>query len=622
MERLPHQPIKESPHSQSGAGSTRAVRRSWPRLSAVSTLFAVRGRVTDDVATRQLFVECGVVISLFFGLWMYLTKHAGGPISLDEFWYIEASLNSKAYPEELNRYFHIYLQKLFFALTGHPVLGVKLFWAFEIALVSVMIYGSVKLLSGRSGYLGAYTAVLFFFSQPLIFEFAGVTYADFTAMLMVTLGAVLFLLIETRKIRRSFLLIMLGLTFFCAVKSKETGICLIPILWGSLWYSNEEKKWNRAARDAGLIVTGLTIGLGGFMLLDHIFLGDALWGWRTANIHRLVSFNISEIKRGTKNWYDQLFTKVDIAPAMLLSLLSFGSAENERDKSVVRYLWLVPLALVIFLTNTMIRAHWGVEPRYFIPAIPIVAILAGHTINTRSNWCVGAIRSSLFLGFASAAAILTVLLIEKSVADFGWQRDSFFRAISYPVELSLLLYLLVWVREWNTGKRFLLSFCLVSLVMFPLAYTERTIRLRVTADRSAQRYYPYAMFAERIVFSPDMKIFVSKNLISQYGMLHQDNSICRGLFNWFFKQAAKDEQFVIADPQVALSDGNFTYIFLTAEDWNMMGEVVQSGPIGKAIESGEYVAEMDQQSKVMFVGKTLSLDNAHGGRSGRDEAIQ
>src|SRR5262249_36281652 len=364
---------------------------------------------------------------------------------------------------------------------------------------------------------------------------------------------------ETRQLPRSFLLIMLGFTFLGAVKSKETGVCLIPLLWGSLWLGNEEKSWNRAARDAGLIATGFAIGLGGLMLLDHIFLGDALWGWRTTSLHRLVSFNIRpEIKRGSMNWYDVLFTRFDVAPPVLLSLFPFGRAESERDSSVVRYLWLVPLGLVIFLTDTMIRVH-GVEPRYFTPALPLVSALAGHTINTRSDCRLGAISSALLLVFAGAVAVGTFRLIEKGVAAFGWQRDSFFKAIFYPLALSLLLYLLIWVREWDTGKRFLLCFCLTTLLLFPLAHTARSIRLRVTAAQSAQRYYPYAVFAERIVFSPDMKIFVSKNLFSQYGMLHQENSICRGLFDWFFKQDAKDEQFVVADPQVALPDGSFTY---------------------------------------------------------------
>ena len=120
MAKLPQQPIKEGSHAENGAVSTRAEWRPWPRFFVASTLFARHRGVSDDVATRQLLVECGIVLSLFFGLWVYLTKHAGGPITLDEFWYIEAALNSRAYPEVLNRYFHVYLQKLFFALTGHP----------------------------------------------------------------------------------------------------------------------------------------------------------------------------------------------------------------------------------------------------------------------------------------------------------------------------------------------------------------------------------------------------------------------------------------------------------------------------------------------------------------------
>jgi hypothetical protein len=576
--------------------------RSWAGLFFAPNHSAAGKQTAAAQVSRRFLVECGAVVSFFFGLWVYLTMHAGGPITWDEFWYIEASLNSAAYPEVLNRYFHIYLQKLFFALVGDPVFGVKVFWSFEIALVAALVYSGVRLLSGKAGYFGAYVAVLFFFCQTLIFNWAGVPWADFTAMLMVTIGIVLFLVTQTQAVRPS-VLILLGLTFFCAVKSKETGVCLLPLLWGSLWHTGAERSWGRTAGNAWYLATGVAIGISGFMLLDYMFLGDALWGWRLSNLRRLMNMNIGVYDRLGENWYDYLLTNVDIAPVVLLYLLSFAGAENAEDRPSIKYLWLVPLGAVMFLTYTMIRGRWGMIPRYFIPMIPVVCVLAGHTLNTRGDSHDGAVKSLLLLAFAAAVVIPITLWAETSLAPVGWLRYTFYKAISYPLALSLLLYLLLWVRRWNLGKRFLVSCCLVLIVSYPLAVNESTIRLRVTAEQLAQRVYPYAAFARELVFTPDMKVFISANLITKYRMLDAGNSICRGLFNWFFKQAANDAQFVIADPQNFFSDDSYTYIFLTTEDWGRLRNEVPSSPLGKGIQNDEYVTEVDQERKIMFIGR-------------------
>ena len=592
----------EQPYPRETAARTDTGWRSWARLFVTPHHSAAGQQTVAAQVSRRFFVECGAVVSFFVALWVYLTLHAGGPLTWDEFWYIEASLNSAAYPEVLNRYFHIYLQKLFFALAGHPVPGVRVFWSFEVALVAALIYAGVRLSSDGAGYWGAYAAVLFYFCQTLIFNFAGVTYADFTAMLMMALGVVLFLLNQRQKSRRSFL-ILLGLTFFCAVKSKETGVCLLPLLWGSLWEDDARNGWDRAARNAGSLAVGVAVGVCGFMVLDRVFLGDALWSWRPSNLRRLMAMNIGPWDRLGENWYDLLLTGMDLAPPMLLYLLSFASAGDGRDRSSIKYLWLVPLGAVVFLTYTMTRARWGVVPRYFIPVIPVVCVLAGHTINARGNSRDGAVKSLLLLAFAGAVVVPATLWAEKSLAPVGWQRYTLYKAILYPFGVSLVLYLLLWVRRWNLGKRFLVSCGLILIISYPLTMNESTIRTREAAKQSARRYYPYAAFARAIVFSPDMKMFISANLITKYHMLDAGDSICRGLFNWFFKQAANDAQFVIADPQNFFSDDSYTYIFLTTEDWGRLRNEVPSSPLGKGMQNDEYVTEVDQERKIMFIGK-------------------
>ena len=82
-----------------------------------------------------------ILIILFFAAtWAVLAINAGGPIFSDEFLYIDAGLRSFAEPSYGNRYFHIYLQKLFMALAPTPLQGVRIFWGFLIAVTAALIY--------------------------------------------------------------------------------------------------------------------------------------------------------------------------------------------------------------------------------------------------------------------------------------------------------------------------------------------------------------------------------------------------------------------------------------------------------------------------------------------------
>ena len=66
-----------------------------------------------------------VVISVL--LWTVLALLAGGPIFSDEMLYLDAGLRNVAVPSYGNRYFHIYLQKLFVSIFPTPLTGVRVF---------------------------------------------------------------------------------------------------------------------------------------------------------------------------------------------------------------------------------------------------------------------------------------------------------------------------------------------------------------------------------------------------------------------------------------------------------------------------------------------------------------
>ena len=121
-------------------------------------------------------------LSIFFASFSILYLIGGGPVTNDELKYLSISIDTTPEPRILNRYFHIYLQKLFLYLGNDPFIGMQLLWAFTISLTTALIFHSSIILSGSKHVVFGLISLLFFITQPLIFRFVGVTYADYTVM--------------------------------------------------------------------------------------------------------------------------------------------------------------------------------------------------------------------------------------------------------------------------------------------------------------------------------------------------------------------------------------------------------------------------------------------------------
>ncbi|HSQ17907.1 MAG TPA: hypothetical protein VLM83_09430, partial [Anaerolineales bacterium] len=104
-------------------------------------------------------LELILVIVAFAGLWVALAKVAGGPIYSDELWYIQVGLNDISAFNVMNRYFHIYMQKLFMELAPSPLEGVRVYWGFLVACTTALVYLAARLLSARNSILHGLLAV-------------------------------------------------------------------------------------------------------------------------------------------------------------------------------------------------------------------------------------------------------------------------------------------------------------------------------------------------------------------------------------------------------------------------------------------------------------------------------
>ena len=102
-----------------------------------------------------------LIVSIFLLILFFLSfEYAGGPIHVDEIWYMQESVKPLWDGGLTNRYYHIYLQKFFFFIANSPLSGVKLLWAFQITLTIGLIYICTKLICNNI--ISALIAVLLF----------------------------------------------------------------------------------------------------------------------------------------------------------------------------------------------------------------------------------------------------------------------------------------------------------------------------------------------------------------------------------------------------------------------------------------------------------------------------
>ena len=358
-----------------------------------------------------------VLIILFFAAtWAVLALNAGGPIFSDEFLYIDAGLRGFAEPSYGNRYFHIYLQKLFMSLAPTPLQGVRLFWGFLIALTATLIYFNARTLFKKSNPLHGLLALAFFFSFPLITEYSGEPAVDITAMAMVILYISVYLYALRNPDKKRIAAIALGALAFIAFKTKETTIFVNFLLLGFILDEHGHWDW-QALRDlVRPILTGLAAGIGLFILLDGLILGKPFFAIDPATFAAIFKNYTFEpgFFFGPTSWYREYFLDDILLPFLLfvISGISLGAKTDARR----RLLWIYPLLLAVFVTWNMLKVTFGFIERFYFPALPVIATLAPQFLritwpDSRKKW--------LIYGLLLAAAAALIFILRSALMAYS-----------------------------------------------------------------------------------------------------------------------------------------------------------------------------------------------------------
>ncbi len=113
-----------------------------------------------------------------------------------------------------------------------------------------------------------------------------------------------------------------------------------------------------------------------------MFLRDAFFGIGPGDLWRTIGAYESEATwhPNPDNWYTS-YILPSLALPFLLYLLSGIRPTAKAVPMRVRLVWLIPLLLAVLLTISLIRSNWGVKPTYFLPALPVIAILAAQVLD-------------------------------------------------------------------------------------------------------------------------------------------------------------------------------------------------------------------------------------------------
>jgi hypothetical protein len=551
-----------------------------------------------SVLTRYDWVAAPIV-ALLAAIWLFF--HIYSAINWDDLLYMSLATHTEGQAGVLNRYGHIYILKLFYALTGDAILGTRIYWCFFFAALSTLIYWSARLLAGNRGAIISILAVLLVFMEPIFGREAGSPLADFTVMLLVTFAVFLYLAFLSRRDKYThWILVLLGLIFFWAVKSKETGICFAVLFLG-LGRDNQNRLYiNRLIKDLGWVLCGILAGSFLLMCLDAAFVGDFWFSVRPANIRQLFGGNLGEPFFEPQVWTaESWFAFFTTRPVFVLFILYVITGFTSHAKGLStreKLIWIVPLFLMLFLTFS--RRGWYVVPRYFVPAMPVMAIFAAQFFNFETAGVLrfdsgGQAVSRKFLAVAlvfAAFIIILFLLVPRIDSIVEYYRLDTSKVPAFPnlrydrLTDSQLLYMLVimplamsglLVAAVLTKKKVLPSLFFVSLCLFALMlppFRDGYQFMDAACKKSKWRFEPCRAFKDDLKFDSNTKIVVSKNVFGRTWLMGRDARAHCHIFNIFFNQKLRYDQFTDGTDADILK-GEYDYALLLADDFvNLRGK--------------------------------------------------
>jgi hypothetical protein len=518
-----------------------------------------------------------ILIALgFLGIGIFLAAFAGGPIYSDELSLMDAGLNNLKIPYSLNRYTHIFLQKPFLELASTPLIGAKIYWSFVLTSTGFLTYWCARILNRNNHIIHAALAAILFFSFHFFIDYSGVTIVDFTAMLMVMVFLLLYILAARNNFKRPWV-IALGVIFFLAFKTKETTLIISVLLLGLGLEDGNKFSLHIFKKNLLYFFIGLLSGVFFFILLNTIILRDPLFGLSPTSIKAFldsyVTVSLSKFAPNPQGWYTGALTTIWLLP-FLLYVIAGVKAEGHFTPAI-RLIWLVPISLVIFLTIMMFWRLYKVDLRFFFPSLPVICCLASQFFPFEMPAIRGIqLRFWLYLILIAIVSVGINYAVRPLAIHMSVDFDAFLNIIFYPLILSILILLGFLVNKYSYKTVLIPVACILSMTIYPIRTNIKYLAiLHQNVAVVQQRFYPFSAFANQLSFTKDMRFYVSSSLHQKLAMLSTDKNELTSMYNVYFDSHAGSINFTIStSPAMIFQDlhqGSYTQVLLTLQDWQL-----------------------------------------------------
>jgi hypothetical protein len=551
------------------------------------------------------------LIVLFFASWGFLYATLGKPTSWDELLYIDLGIFPRADGTILNRWAHIYLQKLFLDLAPTPLQGAKLYWGFLISATMIIVYCAAKLLRKGSNYFNGVAGLLFFTSSALIFSYAGNTYADYTAMFFVALGVLVYLaFFRINPPYRWLLLIFFGFILFAATKSKESGIILAILIIG-FGINQNQFEFKNFLKNFTYIFIGIGLGFGMLALLDYIFVNNALasvgsqqlsqysyFAFRAPSLEtgllQRISFIVDSLSDIGLPWMARIVEKLPLFSllyAVTFTTLVIGLQIERKRNWFELFVWILPIAFLGLLTLGRVKST---ADRNFFPMHPILAILVAQFFAAEipANFRDSFSKIWAFIKKPSGAIIISLLVI-YTFFKYGPKFQAIYLGFVVAVAEILILLMAVLVKKWKSLHS-TLAILLVGVFSFygivfdnlyPLTSGQRAVDGEI-------RFAPLAAIVDTFQCSPNTRIYVSANVVKQFEIFSRTLG-----FNVYFECKLTGSQFTFPTdlnlPEDLVDNNLHSYAYLTAAEFEELSPSTRSELLAQYnpenIQDGELV---------------------------------
>lgn len=521
------------------------------------------------------------------GVWAYGQAEFNGN-EFDTLLYLNVAMFPRAAGAILNRYAHVYLQKLFLFVFPDPISAVKGLWVFEFVATAVLIYLCAKLLNTKNKASTPILALLLFLAQRKLYATAGAPLIEFTLVLFLCLGIFIYLLYLNSPKRSPWSLFALGLVQLLLFKTKESGLIFTPIVLAAAYVYSDA--WRRRVTGLMWAGAGFVAGWAALMLLDAWFLGDAVFSLRPDSWRELIRFNLTIVypERSPLSWYDVMLATA-LASPILLSILALWDDKTQHDWTR-RVIWLLPILLVLFLSVTAYRAAFPQNFRYVYPSFALFAITGAQFFGGGKNEAryIKLILLSLLIGAALYFLVVPAMVNEA----LRWTEATLLSNILPSFLMSFVLLALLIPESFGVSRRLLVVPPLVVLMLLPALHAP--VELATARSHAENFYAPYAIFGSRITAPKDASIFVTEGVYREYAMLGRDSGSVENYFEAYFDTSAG---------QVGYSD-NIEDFLLAAYDYGfVLRSEVEASSFEDDLLLGGYSIYEDARTEVLLLSR-------------------